>query len=143
VSRDPLAVAQHEAAHVIVGLALGLRLRRVTVKPERVKGVGLLLGNTVFDARCGSVEAWSLTYAAGSAWEKRHGDWRHAWLDEARLRERNVRGRGLAALEHAAWCVLHRASGAHARLTRKLLDAGELSGHEVQALLGGESWNEI
>lgn len=132
-----LAVAHHEAAHVVVGLALGLRLRRVVAGVHEVADGTLAQGYTQFDGRFGSVEAWAIMYAAGSAWEKRNGDPGYAWADVARLRERGVKSAAaIAALEHAAWCILMRAADAHARITRALHDERELTRESLEELMG-------
>jgi hypothetical protein len=108
--------AQHEAAHVVVGLALGLRLSRATVKRE-----GDTLGYVEFQK--GAREAELITWAVGVAWERRFGDLEHAAGDLALLRAARVRGVArLRALERAAWCVLESRAGVHERVTRALLE---------------------
>lgn len=123
--------AQHEAAHVVVGLALGLRLRRVVVGFQTVDGVETH-GHALFDGRCGSVEAWQIMYAAGVAWERHAGDVAWAWRDLALLHSQ--RPAVVRALEHASWCVLMRAQGAHARITRALCEAHALDRADLEAL---------
>lgn len=108
--------AQHEAAHLVVGLALGLRLRRATIKRD-----GDLLGYVHFHD--GPREAELITWAAGLAWERRFGDLEHAAGDLALLRSARVKGNArLRALERAAWCVLESRADVHERVARALLD---------------------
>lgn len=64
-----VTVAEHEAAHVVVGLALGLKLRKVSLGSyehggEAIHGFTWFRGNDV-DHRL----ALGVMYAAGVAWE--------------------------------------------------------------------------
>jgi hypothetical protein len=133
--RDSLAIAQHEAAHVVVGAALGLRLRHVTIVETKRDGI-LLDGCAVFDGRCGSVEAWALMFAAGLVWERKQGDVGYAWIDRARMRAQGAHtDAAVFAYEHAAWCVLMRAADTHARVTRALLSEHELTRADLAEML--------
>lgn len=126
-----LADAQHEAAHVVVGVALGLRLHRATIVRA-----GDELGSCTF--LTGAREAELLMLAAGPAWERRVGALEHAAGDYAVLRRMRVRGNArLRALELAAWAVLEARAAAHARVTRALL-AGDVTARHVAALARGE-----
>jgi hypothetical protein len=110
--------AQHEAAHVVVGVALGLVLRRATIKSD-----GDWLGFVLFDS--GAREAELIMYAAVVAWERRTGgDLVYAQGDLEILRGTfRVRGNArLVALERAAWAILETRSALHARVTRALLE---------------------
>ena len=126
--------AQHEAAHVVVGVALGLRLYRATVTPE-----GDNLGTTTWHPKPWPREADLIMTAAGVAWERRCGDLTHARWDLAQLRRRGVRGNArLVVLERAAWAVLWERRSLHARLTRALCE-GDLTARDVRALARGGS----
>ncbi len=111
--------AQHEAAHVVVGLALGLRLWRVTLAPAGKDDDA----ETIWHGRPWPREADLIMTAAGVAWERRCGDLTHARQDLKDLRRAGVRGNArIRALERAAWAVLMSRAGAHARVTRALLE---------------------
>lgn len=108
--------AQHEAAHVVVGLALGLRLSRATIKRD-----GDWLGYVEFHA--GAREAELITWAAGVTWERRCGDLKYASGDLALLRRARVKGNArLLVLERAAWAILSSLTEEHAAVTHALLD---------------------
>lgn len=139
-----LEIAQHEAAHVVVGVALGLRLRAASVDPAKQDPPGRAGpddpgddGFTLWDPR-GPREAWLLMTAAGVAWERRTGgDLRVAASDLADLRRAGVRGQArLVALERAAWAVLAERAALHARLTRALLE-GDLTARDVRVMARG------
>ena len=105
--------AQHEAAHVVVGVALGLRVERVVLGSEP---------EVTWRGSPWPREAGLLMWAAGVAWERRCGDLFHASYDLKDLRRAGVRGNArIRALERAAWAVLMSRAGAHARVTRALL----------------------
>jgi hypothetical protein len=125
-----LADAQHEAAHVVVGVALGAKVSRVTLA-----GGGDVLGCVDYLA---PREAELLLLAAGVVWERRVGDLEHASYDLAALRRLRVYGQArLVALERAAWAVLSGAAGLHARVTRALLER-DLTARDVARLARGE-----
>ncbi len=126
----PLAVAQHEAAHVVVGVALGLRLRRATAQPS-----GRDLGWAWFDgrARPRDVWAWALMYAAGIAWDEAVGD-APSPPDVAEVRRLAPRSR--RACVAAAGALLAARGAAHARVTRALLE-GDVTGADIEVLASG------
>lgn len=83
VAREPIT-AQHEAAHVVVGLSVGLRLRSAGIRPD---GSGWTLFRGQRDGGRRRI-AWGLMFAAGIAISKLRG--RPAWHgrgDRRRLRE--------------------------------------------------------
>lgn len=111
-----LATAQHEAAHLVVGVALGLKLHRATIKP-----IDDCLGYVAFFD--GPREAELIMLAAGVAWERKYGNLRHAGADLKDLRRMRVRGNArIRVLERAAWAILESRPGMHARITRALLE---------------------
>ncbi len=133
MSTRSLEDAQHEAAHVVVGLALGLRLDRVWLGATPEDDCITQWHGTPWYR-----EADILMTAAGVAWERRCGDLTHARSDIAALRRRGIRGNArLRALEVAAWAILTERAGAHARVTRALV-ARDLTGRDVRALARGE-----
>ncbi len=124
--------AQHEAAHVVVGLALGLRLHVVRLDPGAK--VGASAGAVIWYADPWPREAVALMYAAGVVWERRIcGKLRHAAFDLADLRRMRITGKRLTACERAAWAVLAERSALHARISRALVER-DLSARDVRAL---------
>lgn len=138
-TRD-LEMAQHEAAHVVVGCAMGLRLREVIVRvhwdPAERQYVG---GVTCFDGRHGTRIAWELMGAAGIAWSKIAGcPWQWYRYDMRDLK-RTVRSkRGRDAVIRASMAVLRTLPREHARVTRALLER-DLSGGDIAAMARGEN----
>jgi hypothetical protein len=125
-----LTDAQHEAAHVVVGVALGLRLSRVWLGRDR-RGT---FGFTEWEPKPFWREADLIMTAAGVAWERRVGEIEWAGDDLRHLRKCGVRGNlQLTALERAAWAILESRPGIHARVTRALLE-GDLDHKSVRAL---------
>jgi len=127
----PLSIAQHEASHVVVGVRLGLRLKRATAAPS-----GGLLGYAWFPR--GHAHALALMYAAGVAWERECGT--ATWLAEGdvKLVRQYAPGRGgLATCVRAAGAMLAALGGPHARVTRALLER-DLTGADLEALARGE-----
>lgn len=130
-----LATAMHEAAHLTVGIALGLRPKRAVLEYQPGWTWG---GGVWFDGRSGAIEAWALMYAAGVAWERQaRGHIRNASGDLRRLREVHVHTRTcLRALEIAAGAILYTYGGRHARLTQALIDR-DLTGVELARVARG------
>jgi hypothetical protein len=133
-----VSAAQHEAAHVVVGTALGLRLVSATVGRQRAGG-RLVDGLTEFNRRHGSLEAWLLMYAAGVAWERAmRREWAAAG-DLAELRRMGCTTAGcIDALSAAAGALLRERMTTHARVTRILADR-DLTHAEVAALARSEA----
>ncbi len=132
-----LSDAQHEAAHIVVGMALGLRFRRAWLGAKKI-GRFTYLGWTEWEPRPWYREANLLMTAAGLAWERHCGDLIHARSDTAELRRAGIRGNArVAILERAAWALLAERHALHARITRALLE-GDLTAADVRALARGE-----
>jgi hypothetical protein len=132
-----LADAQHEAAHIVVGVALGLRLRRAYLCDRKI-GRYEYLGWTEWEPKPWPREAGLIMTAAGLAWERACGDLVHARSDTAELRRAGVRGNArVRVLERAAWAILAGRPALHVRLTRALLE-GEVTGAAIRALARGE-----
>lgn len=66
------ATAEHEAAHVVVGLALGLKLRKATIQPTPTGATGIMLGYAWFE-HAKNYMAHAIMLCAGVAWERRPG----------------------------------------------------------------------
>jgi hypothetical protein len=128
--------AQHEAAHVVVGVSLGLRLRRVWLGVQKV-GRYTYIGTTEWEPRPWPAEAQRIMSAAGVAWERRGGDLEHAACDLAWLRRERVTGARLVAVERAAWALLETRMGLHTRVSRALLEH-DLTGRDVARMARGE-----
>jgi len=129
-----LETAQHEAAHLVVGRALGLRpLRAVLDGPDDDEA-----GFVEWLKRPWYVEAVRLMFAAGVAWERRCGDLEKAEYDLVELRATGVRGNGrLVALERAAWAILAERHALHAKITRALYER-DLTERDIRALAKGQ-----
>lgn len=135
--------AQHEAAHVVVGVALGLRLWRVTLDPATLpkswrRWEGDALAVTAWEPKPWPREADLLMTAAGVAWERRYGDITKARGDLQILRRAGVRGNArLVVLERAAMAILESRHALHTRVTRALVER-DLTGRDVRTLVRGE-----
>ncbi len=133
-----IADAQHEAAHVVVGVALGLTVREVVVHPGR-RPVAGMHAYTGFDGRFGTIEGFGLMFAAGIAWEREvNGSDVHALGDLRALRGQSIRTpRQVDVFVRAAWSLLRDLEREHARVTRILADR-DLTRADVAALTRGE-----
>jgi hypothetical protein len=124
--------AQHEAAHVVVGVALGLHLRKAAVG-----GATNELGYAIFEVPKAARMAWAITLAAGVAFERRAGDLETARADVKELRRAGFDKHSIATLAVAADAILETRGLAHARVTRALLQR-DLTGADIEALARGE-----
>jgi hypothetical protein len=131
-----LRTAQHEAAHVVVGVALGLRLReaclRVTAWPDGTWSAG----HVTFPS--GPREALAIMYAAGIAYERAaRGRVVYYQPDLAELRA-IVSGRaGERACIRAAAAILEARASAHEAVTRALLER-DLRARDITCIARGE-----
>ena len=131
MSARPLDVAQHEAAHVVVGVALGLRLHSASALPSPKED---LLGHAWFPY--GSRIALSIMYSAGVAWDRLTG----AGLSEGDVvlvREIERSAAGVRASVRAARALITELRGVHAQVTRALLKQ-DLRHQHIAALARGE-----
>lgn len=126
--------AQHEAAHLVVGLVLGLRLRRAFLTSSSAT----ILGRCVWTRHPVHNEASKIMVAAGVAWERRvTGRLAGAAEDLRMLRELDVTTRGhLRMLERAAWAILESRARMHAAITRALLD-DDVTASTIRAWVAG------
>lgn len=135
-----IADAQHESAHVVVGVALGLRLLRASVGRVR-EGKYVLAGYAWFHSRGSDVrrrEAWAMMYAAGIAWDRALGlPSVHSSLDLRELRKITSGRHGVETMVRAAGAMLAGLGPIHARVTRALLER-DLSGSDLAAIARGE-----
>jgi hypothetical protein len=136
--RDPLTAA-HEAAHVVVGVALGLRFRAAAVGYQRDPELGWVDGCVTFDRRYGSADAWAIMFAAGVYYEERRGHPTVARGDRAYLR---YACKGSAASMRtsivAAGAILESRRAAWDAVTRALLER-DLTAADVERLAQGET----
>lgn len=125
-----LETAQHEAAHIVVGVSLGLRFAAA-----RVYADGDSAGYAQFWA--GPREAELICDAAGIAWERRvTGQLYRAAYDVRALRRAGVTGTArVRALELAAWAVLEARAALHAKVTRALLSGDALTARDLRAIV--------
>ena len=136
-TRD-LATAQHEAAHVVVALTLGLRVTRAVVGGEdaRYSGWTALLG------RDDDPMAWAVTHAAGIAYEAvaQGLTYRRALVlsvvdyDILHAVEL-VGGRALRTCVRSADAILHSRAREHARIARVLADRDITGADALRAAL--------
>jgi hypothetical protein len=127
-----LITAQHEAAHIVVGVALGLRLHSATITPaEDYYGYAWFPWG-------GTKIADSITLAAGVAWERAIGSTRGYERDDlAQLRALQRSASGVQAAVRAAGALLASLGPVHARVTRALLER-DLTGADMARLARGE-----
>jgi hypothetical protein len=126
----PEAVAKHEAAHVVVGVASGLKLKHATINPtDGLAGYAWFHGNPQGPHR----EALALMYAAGVAWENGRSP-----VDRALLRSVCSGRHAELALIRAADCILIVRGALIDRVAQALLHTGTLTGSDVAAIARGE-----
>lgn len=139
----PLDVAQHEAAHVVVGVALGLRLGRAVVGPATL-GTEELAGWCWFPAAQSKRrrETGAIMYAAGVAWDRSIGAPKaSSSIDLRRVRELASGKHGVETYVTAAAAILAGRTAAHALVTRALLEH-DLGPSHIEAFARGELWVE-
>lgn len=137
--RRPPSVAAHEAAHVVVGVALGLRLREARVCRERLPDGRTLEGYAWFaGSPRGRREAFALMYAAGIAHDRalRTPGYSYSW-DAAHAREMCSGRLGYEATIKAAAALLQLLREPHARVTAALMER-DLRAADILALARGD-----
>ena len=125
------ATAEHEAAHVVVGLALGLRLRRATLQPTPIGRDGIAVGYAWFE-HGKNYMAHAIMVCAGVAWDRRTGgDTSHDYaLAKHTLRYRADVETGVRVARE----MLDSRRRLHARLTSELLDR-DLTAADIEAIV--------
>lgn len=133
----PYEVAEHEAAHVVVGAALGLRLRHATAqRTPGEHGFAWYKGYTWFADR-GTATSHAIMYAAGCAYERSVGGIWRAGPDEILLRQM-LPGRGnFQTCVRAADAMLRGLARVHGQVTRALCTR-DLGNAEIEAIARGE-----
>ena len=137
-----LETAQHEAAHVVVGARLGLRLEIASLGPwpgcRKTSPDAHALGYASFFEKRGDGTAQAIMLAAGVAWDRALGyDPWHSTFDWQECRK-IVRGvQSVEACVTAAAAMIARLGTFHARVTRALLER-DITGADLAALCRGE-----
>jgi hypothetical protein len=135
-------VAQHEAAHIVVGLTVGLRVRRAVLHETPAHGTFTEYGAVWFNDRHASATQQGLAFAAGSAWDRcvaaprpKGYDWVDGDADV--LRAMGYTRKEIGALVTASLAILTARMPVHARVARALYDR-DLQAADVARLMQGE-----
>ncbi len=142
-----LAASTHEAAHIVVGVALGLRLRKAVIKRESEDG-WVSEGWAWFD-NYGSSLSHAIMYAAGVVWERAHGresplDYRYmleelkVYMPKDQSIKENVETRTCLRL---AGLLLRSHGKAHRHVTKALMER-DLTHRDIRAIARGEKVTE-
>ncbi len=131
-----LQTAQHEAAHLVVGVALGLRFRRARVL--RARPGWTASGYCEWYGAPARPFADAVMYAAGIAWEQALGDKDpEHYSGDLRLCKATVGAAEVPACVRTARALLAHLSPLHARVTRALGER-DLTARDVARLVRGE-----
>ena len=134
MSERSLEVAQHEAAHVVVGVALGLRLRKAVVGRTEDTDGELLDGYAWFTNHGAKLE-YAVMYAAGVAWDQLTlSDYSSS---DAKLAVGLVGSRNLASCVKIARLLLASRVDIHTRITKALLEK-DLNSRDIAAIARGK-----
>lgn len=137
MSKREIDVAQHEAAHVVVGVALGLKIREAVLKNEDMGNGWIKLGHVWFDWR-GQADALVLATAAGIAWDRAQGHRIWSSGDPRILYELGVKSRRAIDVHvKAASALLTQLGIAHDRVSRALVER-DIGGSDIEKLARGE-----
>lgn len=137
-----LETAQHEAAHVVVGVALGIRLYSAGIGPWKRRGRwpadANAAGHADFLEKRGDNHAQALMLAAGVAWDRMFGypAW-HSSYDWAECRHIVGGRQSTEACIIAATAMLGGLMREHSVVTRALL-VRDLTGEDVARLYRGD-----
>lgn len=131
-------IAQHEAAHVVVGVAIGLRLIAASVCDW--EDAGEQYGGFAWFPPGAEVQDCLVT-AAGIAWSRAVGRPYEAHGDEADLRRVVRSKRAREAYVIAAGAILESRAAAHKLVTAALLETN-LIHSDIERLARGESLDE-
>lgn len=129
----PHDVAAHEAAHVVTGLLVGLRLKYVLIATPGNQAAGLTLWESD-----GSDIGYAIQYAAGVVWDEMCQQGYST--DDARLCRKHVDFKAdVMVCKRVAKNLLLSHKHAHQLVTKALLAADhyKLTGADVRALIRG------
>ena len=132
-----VTAAEHEAAHLVVGLALGLKLRKATARRSILNGQ-IVDGHVWFQPGRHYL-AFGIMVCAGIAWERRPEVAAQSWPEaiEADYKQAWQIHRFKANIEtsvRVAREMLDARRRLHARVTSELLDR-DLTGRDIEALV--------
>ncbi len=131
-----IRTAEHEAAHLVVGCALGLSLARATTNPSVLNG-SEVLGYTWFRGPEPANLAYCVMYCAGIVWEERPGgELFSARLDLRLAKEFAKTKHDLNTAKRLAREILDGRRRIHARIASELCDR-DLTSRDVEALVLG------
>lgn len=137
----PMRAVQHEAAHVVVGCALGMRLERAWVRDPSTDpppGMHPQDEGAVLWATSRSNLAYAVMCAAGIAWEHLTGGHPSVSAVDRRLVREHLRAPGVRAdVRTAVACadaLLRSRMALHARVSR-LLAERDITGVDVQEIV--------
>ncbi len=128
-----LATAEHEAAHLVVGLALGLKLKRAFVRRADLNGVAVD-GLVWFSGFARRKLAQGVMACAGIAYERRIKRVGFTWYDEKFARECFSSRSDLETGVRLAREILDCRRRAHTRLAVELCDR-DLTARDIAALV--------
>jgi hypothetical protein len=134
---DRHETALHEAAHIVVGVHLGLKLRRASALPDPANGWD---GYAWFPDAYGV--AGDLMRAAGIYWDTATGhsalpDYQSA--DLAELRAQQYTGRDIATLTTAAGTILSTLRPAHTAVAAALMTHDKIGPRVISRIARGET----
>jgi hypothetical protein len=128
-------VAQHEAAHMVVGIAVGLRITRVELGDTPLHGDWRQYGAVWFYDRTATATQLSLAIAAGCAWDRGMGE--ESEGDYRLLRTMRQTRREIDALVLAASAIMAGRLAIHQRCARALYER-DLTAADIPRLVEGE-----
>lgn len=128
--------AEHEAAHVVVGLALGLKLKHATIRMTTMRGESL--DGHVWFEHGRQYLAFGVMVCAGIAWERRYGGKPvNASGDERLAKQIHIYRANVETSVRIADEMIRSRRAAHTRVARALLDR-DLGPSDVERLVVGE-----
>lgn len=135
LSHRDAAVAEHEAAHLVVGLALGLKLKRAKLEETVIKDGFVELGHVWFAGSGRRGLALSIMYCAGIAWELEHAADPTAIAHDRKLADKYLIGKhDMATGVRIASELLAARKKAHARVASELCER-DLGPRDVARLI--------
>lgn len=128
-----LSDAEHEAAHLVVGLALGLKLKRAFVRRATYEGI-LIDGLVYFNGYARRRLAVGVMACAGIVWEARLGRKGLDWVDAKLARDCLTSAHDVKVATNLAREILDGRRRLHARVASELCDR-DLGPADVERLV--------